>query len=144
MDDTPESGLFLHDTSWSIYTRNPTEPPLYASGKAVIRHSMVSGERRLRSIDSVIFYGVRISENACVRNSVILPGSVIGEGAEISYSILAENVVVSENAKIGELPVAGEEKRITVIGKNAKIPAGAVVPAGEIIETETVRSYAIC
>lgn len=142
----PESGLFLHDTSWSIYTRNPTEPPLYASGKAVIRHSMVSeGSAVYGSVsDSVIFYGVRISENACVRNSVILPGSVIGEGAEISYSILAENVVVSENAKIGELPVAGEEKRITVIGKNAKIPAGAVVPAGEIIETETVRSYAIC
>jgi glucose-1-phosphate adenylyltransferase len=86
-------------------------------------------------INSVLSPGVCIEKGAVVRDSVIMNDTVIREGAEVSCCILDKEIVIGPGAKLG----AGKDDKpnqlepdkintgITIVGKRAHIPAGAVI-----------------
>lgn len=134
----PNVPLDLYDDAWKIYARNPVMPPQYVAEGAVTQNSMISEGCIVEGdVDfSILFAGVTVEKGAVVHDSIIMPGSVIKAGAVVEYSIVAENVVVGENAQVGDRPENIEDKAnwgVTVIakgihiGKNAKIPAKAMI-----------------
>ena len=64
----------------------------------VFRHdSGLRGHGLAHGLD-VLFRGVRLEENANVRDCIIMQGTVIGEGADLECVILDKEVVVRPGA----------------------------------------------
>ena len=87
-------------------------------------------------INSVLSPGVRVGKNVRVRDSIILHDCVLEEGAVIDLAILDKRARVGPGAVVGQ----GEEETIpnkacpkhlytgiTMIGKEAEVPAQAVI-----------------
>ena len=69
--------------------------------------------------------------SALVEDSVIMGDTTIDSGASVRFAILDEGVTVGKNAVVGA-PLA-QASDVTVIGTGVSIPAGAVVPDGQMI-----------
>ncbi len=137
----PNVDLDLSDTSWRIYSRNPSAPPHYIGKNARVDGSSVSEGCEIEgSVEySVISSNVVIEEGADVRYSVIMPGTTVKKGAKVYYSIIAENAVIGENAKIGEIPEQLENPEnwgIAVVGSGAVITQGKFVEPGAMIKSK--------
>ena len=52
----------------------------------------------------ILFRGVRVEENAVVRNSIIMHDTYIGQGAKINYAILDKNVIVKPSRELSGAP----------------------------------------
>lgn len=52
----------------------------------------------------ILFRGVRVEENAVVRNSIIMHDTYIGQGAKINYAILDKNVIVKPARELSGAP----------------------------------------
>ncbi|MGB9636826.1 MAG: hypothetical protein ACPL1Y_06220, partial [Thermoplasmata archaeon] len=76
---------------------------------------------------SVISSNVVIDKGAVVKNSIIMADCVIGEGTVV------ENSIVDENVSIGRNSVIGGSKKITSVGKGARIPEAVSVGEGCVI-----------
>jgi glucose-1-phosphate adenylyltransferase len=129
----------LNDRSWIIHTRTEERPPVRIAKDAVIVDSMVTdgcivapGARIERSVLSP---GVRVGPNAVVCESVLLTDSVIEAGASVYRTIMDKLVTIGENVSIGANPPAGDVV-LTMIGKNSMVPAGTIVEAGAVIDTD--------
>lgn len=134
--------LNLYDGPWRIYSRNPNEPPHYVDAEAHITNSIVTeGCRIYGTVEgSVLSSGVVIGKGATVRNSIIMSDTRVLDNATIDMSIVDEEVTIGKRSKVGAPRPEGSAGRITVIGKQAKIDAGAVVKAGEQVKlNETVK-----
>ena len=119
MDLLADEPPFSFNSSWTIYSSNPSLPPHYVGPEAKVRKSMLNeGSQILGEVDhSVLFSGVKIGKGAKVTNSVIMPFTKVEENAVIDHAIVAQNCVISAGAS-----VTGEEGAI------------AVVPEGEVVE----------
>ncbi|MDI3542416.1 MAG: glucose-phosphate adenylyltransferase [Candidatus Atribacteria bacterium] len=129
--------LDLYDKEWPIYTFIEDRPPVKMSYRARVRRSLLgSGAIIDGSVeDSVIFSGVYVSRGAEVRHSIIMSDTRIEEEAVIDRAILDKNIIVGSKARVGY----GESLRpnqtipdmlksgLTVVGRNARIPSGAIV-----------------
>ena len=86
-------------------------------------------------INSVLSPGVRVEKGAVVRDSVIMNDTIIGAGAVVNRCILDKEIEVGANAQLGagkdDTPNKLEPDKIntgiTIVGKRAHIPPGAVI-----------------
>jgi len=86
--------------------------------------------------NSVLSPGVWVKKGAVVTNSIIFDDGVVGEGAQVDLTICDKRVQIGDNAVIGNsenMSVCNKAypkhlyTGISLIGKEAKIPAGAEV-----------------
>ncbi|MBP3232670.1 MAG: glucose-1-phosphate adenylyltransferase, partial [Anaerovibrio sp.] len=119
MDLLQEEPPFSINSSWNIYSANPSLPPHFVGMEADISRSMINeGSMILGKVShSVLSSGVKIGRGAKVTNSVIMPFAVIEENAVVDHAIVAQNSVISARAQ--------------VLGEPGAI---AVVPEGETVE----------
>jgi glucose-1-phosphate adenylyltransferase len=136
--------LNLYDAPWRIFSRNPNEPPHYVADSATISNSIITeGCRIYGTVEgSVLSPGVVVEKGAVVKDSIIMTGSFIAENSRVEMSIVDEEVVIGKRSRVGELPEKGAGK-IAVIGKRAKINAGAVVHAGEQTDADATVSRTV-
>lgn len=139
LENSPE--LDMYDPTWRIYGRNPIMPPHVVSADASISRSFVTEGCVIRGSvsHSVLFAGVLVDEGAVVVDSVIMPGVHIGKNARVFKAIIGERVKVGQGASIGGEPAAKMDGQtghdsITVIGEDAKIGVGQMVPCGEMMD----------
>ena len=164
MDVLQMSQPFLNDDSWPIYTKETEYPPAKICQTARISNCLLSEGSLIEGHveRSIISSGVRISEGAVVRDSIIMGGTVIGRDCIIDRSILDKRITVGEGCRIG----FGDDYRVnraspkvlntglTIIGKRSVIPPGCSIgrncivydnvaegdfPGSEVASGETVR-----
>jgi glucose-1-phosphate adenylyltransferase len=118
-----DNELNIHDTSWKIYSVNPTRPPQHIGPEANVKGSLiVEGCVVLGSVkNSVLFPGVQIGKNSQVIDSVIMSNTKIGDNVIIEKAIIGENAVIRKNCKIGNL------EKITLIGEGREVKTETVI-----------------
>lgn len=94
----------LYDPDWKIFSRNPVKPPHFISSSAEVSNSCITEGCLIygRVTNSIIFEGVKIEENATVKDSIVFPNSTIKKGAIVLKSIIGSNLTIGENAFIGD------------------------------------------
>ena len=119
MDLLHDEPPFSINSSWNIYSANPSLPPHFVGPDADISRSMINeGAMVLGTVShSVLSAGVKVGKGAKVTNSVIMPFAVIEDNAVVDHAIVAQNSVISASAH--------------VLGEPGAI---AVVPEGETVE----------
>jgi glucose-1-phosphate adenylyltransferase len=130
-------GLDLYDQQWVIHTRSEERPPVKCNPPGELIKSMASNGCVISGtvVNSVLSPGVCIEKGAIVRDSVIMNDTVIRTGAVVSCCILDKEIEVGANAKLGfgeddtpnKLEPANINFGITIVGKRARVPAGAVI-----------------
>ncbi|XER10002.1 Glucose-1-phosphate adenylyltransferase [Sporomusa aerivorans] len=123
-----EPALDLYDSSWRIYSVNPTQPPQFIADTARISCSLITeGCQVFGEVErSVLFPGVRIGEGARVKDSIIMPYTSIGANAVINRAIIGRKSVVEGGAQVGMEDMSEPESSrwfsgITLIGDNLTI-----------------------
>ena len=144
--DLPE--LNLYDPATAIRTREPRYPPAKIGPRAYVARSLLnSGDIVNGHVEhSVISPGAYIEDGAVVRDSVVFDDCRIQRGAVVERAILDKEVHVGEGCVIGRLddPAPNRERPdlltsgITIVGKRARLPAGAQIGSNCIIHP-TVR-----
>ncbi|MBQ8509762.1 MAG: glucose-1-phosphate adenylyltransferase [Clostridia bacterium] len=126
----------LYDADWKIYSRSSVRPPHHIGSDAKVVNSIVTEGCEVHGIveNSVLFGGVKIARGAYVRNSIIMNDTQIREGATVSYSIVDSDTEIGAGACIGEAKESG--KGITLIGSGLKLPHGATIPAGDMVNEQ--------
>jgi glucose-1-phosphate adenylyltransferase len=140
--------LDLLDRNWIIHTRSEERPPVNIRTGAVVAHSLVTDGCVIEGTVeySVLSPGVRVARGAVVRNSIILTDSVIESGAIIDRSIVDKECVIHQNAVVGYgvdySPNAINDltSGISLVGKNAVVPAGVKVGRNCIIAGDVRES----
>ena len=130
MELTRKLPSFSLDSNWPIHTRDSILPSSYmstreSSNRSIIsRNCIVKGEVE----DSIISPGVRVEDNAVIKNSVIMGNSVIESGSIIDRCILDEGVYIGESCKIGiGTSLLPGNWDITIIGKESRIPSHTII-----------------
>ena len=127
--------LDLFDRSWLIHTRSEERSPAKLGPDALARHSLLSHGCIVNGtvLNSVLSPGVKVSEGAVVRDSVILLDTEVGAGAVVDTAIIDKFVRVGAGAVVGvgdDRSVANVDEPdrlssgITVVGERARIPPG--------------------
>jgi glucose-1-phosphate adenylyltransferase len=127
--------LDLFDRSWLMHTRSEERSPAKLGPDAIARHSLISHGCIINGtvLNSVLSPGVRVSEGAVVRDSIVLLDSEIGPGAVVDTSIIDKFVHVGAGAVVGmgddrTIPNSDEPEHlysgITVVAERVRIPAG--------------------
>ena len=145
--------LNLYDPTWRIYSRNPVQPPHYIAPGATVDQSIITEGGIVHGSvkTSVLFAGVTIGEGAVVEDSIVMPGARVEKNARVTRAIIGEKAVVGEGAVLGRLPL-GEDGQpaalsslkndgIVLIGEDAVIKAGAVLPAGTMLDKQSAKNY---
>jgi glucose-1-phosphate adenylyltransferase len=116
----------VDDESWPIQTLGGTTAAGRVLPTGEVHNSLVAGGSRVAGtvVNSVLSRGCVVEEGAVVRDSVLLPGARVRAGAAVDRSILDDNVSVGSEAHVG-----GDDK-VTLIGLEAVVAAGARVPEG--------------
>lgn len=135
LDEHP--ALDLYDTEWIIHTRSKERPPVKCIPPGEIIRSIISNGCVIHGtvINSVLSPGVKVEKGAIVRDSVIMNDVVIRAGAQINSCILDKEIEVGVGACLGvgddntpnKLEPANIHTGITIVGKRARVPAGAVI-----------------
>ncbi len=137
----PGDPLKLYDSTWRIYSRNPSLPPHFVGQNARVENSLVTEGCDIdgRVDFSILFAGVTVERDAVVEGSIIMPGAVIKSGARVEYAIVAENAVIGEGAQVGAKPGYAGDWGVTVIGEEVTVGPGAVVPPKAMAEEDVLR-----
>jgi len=147
----PKSGI--SPEAWGIRSNPDAEglladrcPVRFAKG-CKVNCSLISADCVIEGtvINSVLSPGVVVRPGAVVRDSIIFHDCVIESGATLDLAILDKRVKVGRNAAVG----AGDEKGIpnrlypkhlytgiTLVGKEAEVPAKSVIGRNCIINPE--------
>ncbi len=118
----------------TIYARNYALPSSYIAKSSCNTNSLIGegcevyGEIK----HSVVSAGCVVEEGAVVENSVIMPGVVIEAGAMVRHAIVGEDCRICRGAVVGGRFAEGEEKQISVVGKNKTIGVNEIVKPGDI------------
>jgi len=130
LDDPP---FDLYDPDWVVHTRSEERPPARVNTGATIVRSLVSNGSVVDGTveHSVLSPGVQVGPGALVRYSIIMTDTIIGERAVVDHAVLDKNIVVGARSHVGfgDDYTPNETQPdlctgITVVGKNAIIPAG--------------------
>jgi glucose-1-phosphate adenylyltransferase len=135
VSETP--ALDMYDPEWVVHTRSEERPPVLLGSEAHVDGSLLSDGCRVdgRVIRSVLSPGVYVAPGAVVRDSIIFNDAVIEAGAVIDRAIIDKYVRVGEGSLVGdgENNVPNRENPtvlntgLTIVGKGAQLPAGAMV-----------------
>ncbi|HEY7908637.1 MAG TPA: sugar phosphate nucleotidyltransferase, partial [Thermomicrobiales bacterium] len=141
LEDLPE--LNLYDPDWVIHTRSEERPPAKIMEGSHVSRSLVSnGCIIIRGTveRSVLSPGVVVHDGAVVRDSIIMGDTVIAEGAVIERCIIDKQVIIGAGCRLGfgdDTPNMLDPRRvntgITLVGKNARIPANVTIGRNVII-----------
>ena len=117
-----------------IYARNQAMPSSYIARSAEIRESFVAEGCNIEGCitHSIISTGCTVGKGVEISDSVIMPDLTIENGAVIRSAIIAEGCHIKAGARVGDY-VEGEERKISVIGKDKTIAEGTVIDAGAIV-----------
>jgi glucose-1-phosphate adenylyltransferase len=117
-----------------IYARNQAMPSSYIAKSAEIRESFVAEGCNIEGCitHSIISTGCTVGKGVEITDSVIMPDVTIENGAVIRSAIIAEGCHIKAGARVGDY-VEGEERKISVIGKDKTIAEGTVIDAGAIV-----------
>ncbi len=131
-----------HSNEKSFYDRPPTR---VVKGAAVV-NSLVSPSCVImgKVENSVLSPGVLVESGAYIKDSVVMHDSVIKAGARVERCIIDKEVVIGEKANIGtgdaSVPNAKYPSQVysglSVIGKQAVVPAGVRVGTNCVISSE--------
>jgi glucose-1-phosphate adenylyltransferase len=136
----PVSGLDL--AAWEIRTgpdlgQAGERPPISVGREAAISNSLVAMGCAIEGSvsHSVIFAGVRIGKGARVRNSIVMADTEIGDDCRVDTAIIDKVCRLGAGAAIGRGDPSVANRRfpghldsgISVVGKAARVPAGASV-----------------
>lgn len=119
-------GIELDDESWPIRTRGGglaaarLLPTCDLHDALVAPGAVVAGTVSR----SVLSSGVVVEPGATVRDSVLLPGAHVAAGAHVVRSVIDDEVRVGKGAHVGG------DGDVTLVGLRARVPDGAVLPAG--------------
>lgn len=96
----PEVRHGLFGQKQTIYTKVRDEVPVYYGECSRIDDCIVADGCTLEGAaeHSILFRGVKLGEDAKVRNCIIMQDSVVGEGADLECVILDKNVIVRPGA----------------------------------------------
>jgi len=137
--------LELSDPRWVIHTRSEQRPPVFLASEALVSANLLCDGARIegRVLRSVIGPGVVVGQGAEVRDSIIMNDSLIGQGARIDRAIVDEDAIIGDGALVGfgddntangALPEV-LNTGITLVGKGAQVPEGAVLGRNVVIGT---------
>ncbi|MFQ5596324.1 MAG: glucose-1-phosphate adenylyltransferase family protein, partial [Anaerolineae bacterium] len=143
--ETP--ALDLYDPEWIIHTKSEERPPALIGADAQADGNLLSDGCRVDGhvVRSVLSPGVYVDAGAVVRDSVILTDTEIGAGAVVDRAIVDKNVIIGDEAQVG----AGDDNTpnrkmpnllntgLTLVGKGAAIPAGAIIGRNCVIQPFT-------
>lgn len=139
--ETP--ALDLYDPARPIYTRSEERPAVFLGAEARAQGNLLCDGCRIEGtvIRSIISPGVYVAPGATVRDSIVMTDAVIAAGAEVDRAILDKRVQVGAGAKVGwgedNTPNARWPERLntglTLVGKDAAIPAGCTVGRNVVI-----------
>lgn len=146
--ETP--ALDLYDPEWVIHTTSADLPAAEIGAAARVGGNLIcDGCRIYGQVErSVISPGVYISEGAVVRDSILLNDVVVEPGAVVDRCIIDKHVRVGAEAKLGD----GDDNTpneqspdllntgLTLIGKRAHIPAGAVIGRNVVVRPRVTDS----
>jgi glucose-1-phosphate adenylyltransferase len=146
-----QPSLDLYEPDWLVHTRDVYYPPVKFVGSGAAGGSLLSngciiyGEVR----DSILSPGVVVEKGAVVERSIILGDAWVGPNARIDRAILDKSVHVGRGARVGDgeslAPNQGCPEHLssglTVVGKHARIPEGAVVGRNVRIGSEVNESH---
>ena len=143
--------LDLFDQRWLVHTRSEERSPAKMGPDAIARHSLISHGCIVNGmvLNSVLSPGVRVSEGALVRDSIVLLDSEICPGAVVDTAIIDKFVEVGAGAVVGfgsdlGTPNVDEPEHlhtgITLVGERARIPANVRIGRNCLIEPSVVES----
>jgi len=143
----PDSGIDLEE--WRVRTnleeigRLGDRPPAQILPGASVSESLVSPGCEIRGevIRSVLSPGVMVAKGARVEDSVIMNDARIDRGARVSHVIGDKQVWIGEGAELGTWGAGTPNEEfpehlstgLTVIGKQATVPAGCRVGQNSIL-----------
>ena len=132
-----EVGIDLYDPGWKIYTRSEDLAPVRIGETGSSQNSLICNGCKIEGTvqNSVLGPGVTVRKGATIRNSIVFNGTYIDENTHLDTVIVDKKVYIGKNSFIGhgEAKVPNYEKPdvlssgITVIGKGAVIPEGALI-----------------
>ena len=116
----PDNELNLYNDSWKIYSNVSSKVPQFIGDKAEVKNSIISeGAVILGKVEhSVIFPGVYIAEDACVKDCVVMEDCRILSGSTVNKAIVGTKSVINGDNYIGD----GEE--VVLIENNINIKNG--------------------
>lgn len=123
----------LHDEGWPLRTRAGDPPPAFCGPSADVRHSLLAPGCVVEGtvIDSVLSPGVHIERGAVVNKSVVLHGTAVRSDARVECSVADKAVEIGAGARVGHRSEEGDldprASGVTLLGKGARVPAGAVL-----------------
>ena len=119
----------------TIYARNDAHPAAYIDDEAKIVDALIAEGTEVYGTvkHSVVSVGCKIGEGALVEDSVIMPDVVIEANAIVRHAILGEGSKVGKGAVVGGAFAEGEEKKISVVAKDAVVEANTVLLPGEML-----------
>ena len=142
--------LDLYDQRWTIHTRSEERPPVKLGVGAKIDRSLVSNGCIVGGtvVNSVLSPGVVVKTGAIIRDSIIMNDTRVEAGARVERSILDKQIVVGRDAVLGvgeDVPNRHEPDNlrdgITIVGKNAHIPAGTHIGKNCRIDAHAVARH---
>jgi glucose-1-phosphate adenylyltransferase len=142
-----DPALDLYDPNWVIHTRSKERPPVKLGSAGQSRTSLVSNGCVIDGtvIHSVLSPGVCVEHGAVVRDSVIMNDTIIRAGAVIDRCILDKEIEIGAGTQVGtgdemtpnQLEPANINTGITIVGKRARVPAGATIGRNCRIDANT-------
>ncbi len=138
--------LDLYTPDWTIHTRSEEQPPVRLGPDAALDRSLLSNgciiEGRVEH--SVLSPGVVVEKGAVVRDSILFSDTVVRAGAVVDRVISDKGAVIGEKAVVGEGPLDVANRKfpdrvntgITLIGKNAHVPAGIRVGRNVLVRPD--------
>ena len=145
LSDNP--ALDLYDPDWVIHTRSKERPPVKLGSTGQSCASLVSNGSVIDGtvIRSVLSPGVCVEPGAVVRDSVIMNDTIIRAGTVINCCVLDKEIEIGAGAQVGAgdemtpnmLEPANINTGITIVGKRARVPAGASIGRNCRIDANT-------
>jgi glucose-1-phosphate adenylyltransferase len=139
--ETP--ALDLYDPEWVIHTRSEERPAALIGAEARAEGNLLCDGCQIygQVIRSVIAPGVVVAPGAVVRDSILLTDTIVEQDAVVDRCILDKETVVGKEAKLGDgednTPNQAAPERLntglTVVGRRARIPAGAIIGRNVVI-----------
>ena len=146
--ETP--ALDLYDPEWVIHTRSEERPAVRIGAEARIEGNLLCDGCQIHGQvgRSIIGPGVIVAPGAIVRDSILMTDTLVEAGAIVDHCILDKETVVGEGARVGDgednTPNQAAPERLntglTVAGRRARIPAGAVIGRNVVIGARTGES----
>jgi glucose-1-phosphate adenylyltransferase len=139
--ETP--ALDLYDPEWVIHTKSEERPAALIGPEARVEGNLLCDGCQIhgQAIRSVIGPGVIVAPGAIVRDSILMTGTVVEQGAIVDHCILDKDTVIGAGVRMGDgddnTPNQAAPERLntglTVAGRRARIPAGAIVGRNVVI-----------